>query len=215
MFTPPYSPESNGVAEHLNPTIEEALRTMLESAVTYDKRLWAEAVFTSIHIKNCQPYSALKDLTPYEAFYGSQPSIKHLQPFGRECNIQVPYQKRNDGKKLSPRAHRPIFTGYTNTINHYRVFLPDMKKTIVSADIFFPSFQIEGATPSIYCQPVVSSESKQTSLDYTYTNKGESSDDLWRKWMRDNPQEGNDLFNNHHPVIDRSIMADFRSGKRD
>jgi len=35
-FTPPYSPESNGVAEHLNRTIGEALRAMLESAVTYD-----------------------------------------------------------------------------------------------------------------------------------------------------------------------------------
>jgi transposase InsO family protein len=92
-FTPPYSPESNRVAERLNRTIGEALRAMLESAVTYDKKLWAEAVLTSAYIKNRQPHSALKDLTPYEAFYGSKPSIQHLQPFGRECYIHVPYQK--------------------------------------------------------------------------------------------------------------------------
>jgi len=50
QFTPPYSPESNWVAERLNQTIGEALRAMLESAVTYDKKLWAEAVSTSIYI---------------------------------------------------------------------------------------------------------------------------------------------------------------------
>jgi hypothetical protein len=38
-FTPPYSPESNGVAEHLTRTIGEVLRAMLESAVTYDMKL--------------------------------------------------------------------------------------------------------------------------------------------------------------------------------
>jgi hypothetical protein len=92
---------------------------------------------------------ALKDLTPYEAFYGSKPSIQHLQPFGRERYIHLPFQKRKDGKKLSPRAQRAIFSGYTNTINHYIVFLPDTKKTIVSADIFFPPLKIEGALPLI------------------------------------------------------------------
>jgi len=92
-FSPPYSPESNGVAECLNRTIGESLRAMPESAPTYDKKLWAEAVLTSVYIKNRQPHSALKDLTPYEAFYGIKPSIQHLQPFGRECYIHVPYQK--------------------------------------------------------------------------------------------------------------------------
>jgi len=171
-FTPPYSPEPNGVAERLNRTIGEALRAMLESAVTYDKKLWAEAVLISVYIKNRQPHSALKNLTPYEAFYGSKPSIQHLQPFGRQCYIHVPYQKRKDGKKHSPRAQRAIFTGYTNTINHYRVFLPDTKKAIVSADIFFPPLQIEGASPqrkkSIHQHWIPSS---QTSLEYIYTNK--------------------------------------------
>jgi hypothetical protein len=153
---------------------------MLESAITYNKKLWAEAVLTSVYIKNRQPHSAIKNLTPYESFYGSKLSIQHLQPFGRECYIHVPYQKRKDGKKLTPRAQRAIFTRYTNTINHYRVFLPDTKKTIVSADIFFPPLQTEGVMPQIYLKITQSriSLSAITSLDYTYTNKGQSSDDL-------------------------------------
>jgi len=82
---------------------------MLESASTYDMKLWAEAVLTSVYIKNRQPHSALKDLTPFEALYGTKPSIQHLQPFGKECYIHVLYQKRTDGKKLSPRAQSAIF----------------------------------------------------------------------------------------------------------
>jgi len=189
---------------------------MLESAVTCDKKLWAEAVLTSVYIKNRQPHSALKDLTPYEAFHGSKPSIQHLQPFRRECYIHVPYQKRKDGKKLSARAQRATFTGYTNTINHYRVFLPDTKKTLVSADIFFPSLEIEGASPqkrqSIHQHQIATS---QTSVEYIYTNKHTGSDDLWRQWMKENLQEANNMFDNHHQVVNRLIMTDFRSGKRD
>jgi len=148
-FSPPYSPKSNGVAERVNRTIRVSLRTMLESASTYDKKLWAEAVLTWVYIKYRQPHSALKDLTPYQALYGTKPSIQHIQPFGGECYIHVPYQHRKDGKKLSARAQRAIFTGYTNVPHHYRVFLPDTKKTLVSADTFFPPVKLEGVMPMI------------------------------------------------------------------
>jgi hypothetical protein len=42
-----------------------------------------------------------------------------------------------------------ISTGDTNSINHYRVFLPDTKKTRVSADNFFSPFKTGGASPLI------------------------------------------------------------------
>jgi hypothetical protein len=96
------------------------------------------------------------------------------------------------------------------------VFPPDTKKTIVSADIFFPPLEIEGASPqkrkSIHQQQTPSS---QTSVEYIYTNKDEGSDDLWRQWMSENSKEANDMFDNHHPVVNRLITADFRAGKRD
>jgi len=219
-FSPLYSPEYNGVAERLNRTIGESLRAMLESASTYDKKLWAEAVLTSIYIKNRQPHSALKDLTPYKAFYGTKPSIQHLQPFGRECYIHVPYQKQTDGKKLSPRAQRAIFTGYTNVPHQYRVFLPDTKKTIVSADTFFPPLKIEGATPTTKRRidqilTPLQSNTPSTSVEYTYNNKGKTSDNMWRQWMDENPQEANDLVDNGHEIIARLMRADVLEGKRD
>jgi len=196
-FSPPYSPESNGVAERLNPTIGMSLRAMLDSAPTSDKKLWAEAVSTSVYIKNRQPHSALKDLTPSEALYGTKPSIQHLQPFGRECYIHVLYQKRMDGKKVSPRAQRAIFTGYTNVPHHYRLFLPDTQKTTVSGDTFFPPLKIEGATPTIKRRidqilTPLQSNTPSTSVEYTYNNTGKTSDNMGRPWMDKDPQEAND-----------------------
>jgi hypothetical protein len=94
------------------------------------------------------------------------------------------------------------------------MFLPDTIQTIVSADIFSPPLEIEGASPqkrkSIYQHQIPSS---QTSVEYIYTNKDKGSDDLWRQWIRENPQEANDMFDKHHPVVDQLLMADFRAGK--
>jgi len=193
---------------------------MLESAPIYHTKLWAEAVLTSVYIKTGQPNSALKDPTPYEAFYGTQASIQHLQPFSRECYIHVPYQKRMDGKKPSPREQRAIFTGYTNVPHHYRLFLPDTKKTIVSADWFFAPLETEGATPKINHRidqilTPLQINTPSTSVEYTYSNTGKASDDLWRQWIDNNPQETNDLVDNGHEIIARLMQADFREGKGD
>ena len=111
-----------------------------------------------------------------------------------------------DRKKVSPRAQRAIFTRYTNIHHHYRVFLPDTKKTIVSADIFFPPLKIEGAMPMINLRidqilTPLQRHTPSTSVEYTYNNKGKRSDSMWQQWMDENHQEANDLVDNGHPTI--------------
>jgi len=115
-FSPWYSPESNGVAEHPNRTIADSLKAILESALTYDKKSWAEAVLSSVYRKNRQPHLALTDQTPDAAFYSTKPSIQNLQPFGRKCYIDLPYQKQTDAMILSPNGTK----GYVYQILKYR-----------------------------------------------------------------------------------------------
>ncbi|KAI0996197.1 Retrovirus-related Pol polyprotein from transposon TNT 1-94 [Podosphaera aphanis] len=133
-LTPPYSPESNGVAERLNRSIGEGIRAML--LPVKNKQLWAEAVKTYVYVKNRQFHGAVNK-TPYEAFHGAKPSILHLQPFGRECYVHIPKAKRPAGSKLLPRAERGLFVGYTKVNHQYRIFVPEKSQVVISADVKF------------------------------------------------------------------------------
>ena len=84
------------------------------------------------------------------------------------------------------------------------MFSPDTKNTLVSADIFFPPLKTEGALPLInrqINQHLIPRQSHQTLVDYIYTNKGKSNDDLLRQWMREISQEGNNFANNGHESL--------------
>jgi len=59
------------------------------------------------------------------------------------------------------------------------------------------------------------SNTPSTSVEYTYNNKGNTSDAMWRQWMEENPQEANDLVDNGHEIIARLMQVDFNDGKKD
>lgn len=100
-LSPPYSHESNEVPERFNRIIVTMKRAMLLGHPVY---LWSEAIATSVYHKNRLPHKLLqKKSTSYEAFHGNQPTIKHLQPFGRMLH------SRTRGKaplwlKVSPQS---------------------------------------------------------------------------------------------------------------
>ena len=137
-LTPPYNPESNGVAERLNRSIGEGFRAMLLPIT--EKRLWAEAVQAFTYTKNCLYHTSVCGQTPYEAFHGKKPTIEHLQPFGQECYVHIPKAKRPSGSKLLPRAVKGLFVGYTKVPHHYQIFIPAANHVVVSTDVLFAPY---------------------------------------------------------------------------
>ena len=88
-FTIPKTPEQNGVAERVNRTLVECVRSMLcESKLP--KRFWAEALSTATYLRNRSPTNAVSNMTPYEAFTGDKPHVEHLRVFGCLCYARVP-----------------------------------------------------------------------------------------------------------------------------
>ena len=90
--TPPYSPESNGVAEKKNRTLKEMMNEMLVSSGA-PLNLWEETILSACHIQNTIPYKRIGK-TPYELWKGYAPNITYLKVWGCLGKVLFPEPKK-------------------------------------------------------------------------------------------------------------------------
>ena len=90
--TPPYSPESNGVAERKNRTLKEMMNSLLVSTSTPDN-LWGEAILFACHLQNRIPYKKTGK-TPYVLWKGHAPNLKYLKVWGCLTKVMLPDPKK-------------------------------------------------------------------------------------------------------------------------
>lgn len=128
--TIPYTPQQNGVAERINRTLMDRVRSMLIDS-GLDHRFWAEAVMTGTYLWNMIPKG--KDgLSANEKWDGEKINLKKLKIFGQKAMAHIVSQKRN---KLDERATECIFVGYAP--NGYRLYDTNTRKVIISRDVTF------------------------------------------------------------------------------
>ena len=80
------------MVERKNQTIVEMARCMIKEK-SLPTSFWVEVVHTTIYILNRYSTQFLKDTTPYEACFGVQPNISHLQILGLSYFVHVPKEK--------------------------------------------------------------------------------------------------------------------------
>jgi hypothetical protein len=133
QMTVPYNPQQNGVAERKNQAITGAARSMLhdQSLPLY---LWAEACATAVYLQNRSPHRILGKMTPEEAFTGRRPDVEHIRIFGCSTFSHVPSERRT---KLDPTAQQGILVGYSEVSKAYRIYIPPLRKVVVSRDVRF------------------------------------------------------------------------------
>jgi hypothetical protein len=68
--TPPYSPQSNGVAERKNRTLTNLVNTILETS-GLSKEWWGEVILTACHVLNKIP-TKNKEITPFDSRNGKK-----------------------------------------------------------------------------------------------------------------------------------------------
>ena len=98
------------------------------------KTFWAEAVSTTIYLLNRCPTKAVWNRTPFEAWSGRKPSVKHFKVFGSIAYAQVPKEKRH---KLDESSEKSIFIGYSTMSKGYRLYNLKTHKVIASRDVIF------------------------------------------------------------------------------
>jgi len=142
----PYTQHQNGISEWIIRTIMERARTILLELQLNDS-FWAEAVNTAVYLHNHSPTRALQDSTPYQAWHGLQPPLRHLRKFGCDVYVYVPDQCR---KKLDAKLRRCIHLGYVhNTTKVWRLWDIATRRVIPATDVIFDETSLGGRTP--YC----------------------------------------------------------------
>ena len=174
--TIPYTPQQNGVAERMNRTIMETVRSILHHA-DLPLSLWAEAVSTAIYIRNRSPTSCLKEKTPYESWHNEKPNVSHFKVFGCKAFVHVPDQKR---KKLDKKSMQCIFVGYPNGSKGYKLYNPETRKMIRSRDVIFVenSFQKTLLESGKESEELLSDAKDSKSCDVSFKNIDDSDEDV-------------------------------------
>ena len=122
--TPSYSPQSNGIAERANRTLQDKARTMLlESGLPGS--LWGEIILTSCVLRNLSPTSSLF-VTPLEMWTGRRPSVQRLRVVG--CKVYSQFDKTERTGKFSAKSWIGVLVGYSVDTPGYRVWDPTTHK---------------------------------------------------------------------------------------
>jgi hypothetical protein len=75
--TPPYSPQSNGVAKRKNHIVTDLVNAMLETS-RLSKEWWGEAILTTCHVLN-KVSTKNKEITPFEEWEKMKLNISYLR----------------------------------------------------------------------------------------------------------------------------------------
>ena len=129
-----HTTQQNGVAEHKNCHLIETARTfLLHYHVPF--RFWGDAVLTTCYLINRMLSSVLHDQIPHLLLFSDQP-LYFLPPpvFGCTCFVHILTPRKD---KLSAKATKCIFLGYSRLQKGYRCYSPQIHRYFLSADVTF------------------------------------------------------------------------------
>ena len=132
-LTVPKTPQQNGVAERMNRTLVETVRSMLSDA-KLPRKFWAETLSTAVYLRNRSPTIAVQGKTPLEAWTKEKPDVGHLKAFGCLCFAHVAKDER---QKFDAKAKRCIMLGYGAQTKAYRLYDIERARVFYSRDVVF------------------------------------------------------------------------------
>ena len=144
-----YTPQQNGVAESKNRHLVETARTLLHHKVP--QHFWEDAILAACYLINRMPSSVLHDQIPHFVMLPNQPLFcfpPHV--FGCLCFVHI---LTTWPDKLSTKATKCVFFGYSCLYRGYRCYSPDINRYFISTDTTFfedSFFFSSAARPPVY-----------------------------------------------------------------
>ena len=127
------TPEQNGVAERLNRTLVETVRSMLID-FKLPHKFWAEALATAAYLRNRNPTKAVDGMTLHKAWTNVKPTVKHVRGFGYDAFVHIPKDERH---KLDSESKKCILLGYKEATKGYRLYDLQKRRIFYSRDVKF------------------------------------------------------------------------------
>ncbi|GJZ31146.1 retrovirus-related pol polyprotein from transposon TNT 1-94 [Tanacetum coccineum] len=132
-FSAPRTPQSNGVVERKNRTLQEMSRTMLNEQ-SLPQKFWCNAVDTSTYILNRILIRAILGKTPYELLRGRKPTLDYFRVFGSKCFI---LNTKDYLTKFDPKSYEGVFLGYSQNSKAYIILNKHTRKIEESLNVTF------------------------------------------------------------------------------
>ena len=131
IYTMPYKPQQNGIAERSNRTLMEMSRSMMAHS-QLSQIFWGEDLTTANYLLK-KVNTKSKDLTSYKYQIGHKPDLSNLRVWGCKAHVLIPKPLRD---KLKRKTWECKFIGYVQKGSGYR-FYNKGKGLIESRDAIF------------------------------------------------------------------------------
>ena len=134
-LTTPYNPPQNGVAERMNRTIQEKVKSMLSNA-ELPNGFGAKAIATMVHLINRSPSKVPNKEEVGEMVRSCKPlSYKHLRVCGCEAYSHIP---KEFWMKVEPKRRNCIFLGYGELGEMgFGLWDPEARNILCNNDVYF------------------------------------------------------------------------------
>ncbi|GJY14715.1 retrovirus-related pol polyprotein from transposon TNT 1-94 [Tanacetum coccineum] len=127
------TPQSNGVVERKNRTLQEMSRTMLNEQ-SLPQKFWCNTVDTSTYILNRILIRAILGKTPYELLRGRKPTLDYFRVFRSKCFI---LNTKDYLTKFDPKSYEGVFLGYSQNSKAYIILNKHTRKIEESLNVTF------------------------------------------------------------------------------
>ncbi|GJW87749.1 retrovirus-related pol polyprotein from transposon TNT 1-94 [Tanacetum coccineum] len=132
-FSAPRIPQSNGMVERKNKTLQEMSMIMLNEQ-SLPQKCWCNAIDTSTYILKRILIRAILGKTPYELLRGRKPTLDYFRVFGRKCFI---LNTKDYLTKFDPKSYEGVFLGYSQNSKAYIILNKQTRKVEESLNVTF------------------------------------------------------------------------------
>ncbi|GJU71905.1 retrovirus-related pol polyprotein from transposon TNT 1-94 [Tanacetum coccineum] len=132
-FLTPRTPQSNGVVERKNRTLQKLSRTMLNEQ-SLPQIFWCNAIDTSTYILNRILIRAILGKIPYELLRGRKHTLDYFRVFGSKCFI---LNTKDYLTKFDPKSYEGVFLGYSQNSKAYIILNKHTRKIEESLNVTF------------------------------------------------------------------------------